>query len=289
MMVSAALRVGRSVVITNAGTGLGRDVALLLASLGYIIFGTANSADEVGDLRAASGGRVSLTVCDTTKATLVEAWAGGVMEALGAAGLNILINNARILTQGPIEILPLDVIRHDIECNVIGTIAATNAFLPALRTAHGRIVQISSWTAHLPLPFSGLSAATSAAMEVISAVYRAELKTCGIEVVVASLDDVTTASPERTMAAARIAATMTPEQRKLYGKAFVTAEEGLGMLADGDLELPAAAARVVEIAEQRPPSSRTAVGPTAERMLRAAREKPDTELDALSLSLVGLG
>jgi len=287
-MVSTARRMGGSAVITNAGRGLGREVALLLASKGYIIFGTASSTDEVGDLRAASGGRVSLTVCDMTKAMLVEAWAGGVTEALGAAGLNILVNNARILTQGPIEILPLDVIRHDIECNVIGAIAATNAFLPALRTAHGRIVQISSWTAHLPIPFSGLSAASSAAMEVISAVYRAELKTCGVEVVVASIDDVTTASPERTAAAARIAAAMTPGQRRLYGKAFVTAEDGLGMLASGDLEPSAAAARVVEIAVQRPSISRASVGSTAERMLRAAREKPDAELDALSLSLVGL-
>lgn len=59
-MVSTALRSGRSVVVTNAGTGLGRDVALGLAAKGYIIFGTAVSAAEVSDLRDASGGRVSL-------------------------------------------------------------------------------------------------------------------------------------------------------------------------------------------------------------------------------------
>src|SRR5262245_20114453 len=101
-MVSTSPRSGRSVVVTSAGAGLGRDIALGLAAKGYIVFGTAMSAAEVQDLRDASGGRVSLTVCDITKAMGLEAWACGVTDALGPSGLNLLINNAGILTQGPI-------------------------------------------------------------------------------------------------------------------------------------------------------------------------------------------
>ena len=67
---------------------------------------------EVQDLEDASGGRVSLTVCDMTKEEAVKAWAGGVSDALGASGLDILINNAGILTPAPIEVLPLDAIRR---------------------------------------------------------------------------------------------------------------------------------------------------------------------------------
>jgi NAD(P)-dependent dehydrogenase (short-subunit alcohol dehydrogenase family) len=108
----------QSAVITGAGGGLGRDIALGLAAKGYIVFGTAISAAEVQDLKEASGGRVSLTVCDITNEQAVKAWAAGVSEALGGGGLGLLINNAGILTPGPLEVLPLDAIRHEFEVNV---------------------------------------------------------------------------------------------------------------------------------------------------------------------------
>src|SRR5882724_11387472 len=123
-----------------------------------------------------AGGRVNLTVCDMTKEGSVKAWAAGVSDALGDSGLDILINNAGILTPGPIEVLPLDAIRREFDVNVFGALSIINSFLPALRKARGRIVQVSTWTASVPLPFNGPSGASKAAMEVFAAVYRAELK-----------------------------------------------------------------------------------------------------------------
>ena len=130
-MAPASEHSGRSAVITGAGGGLGRDIALGLAAKGYIVFGTAFSAGEVSDLKEASGGRVSLTVCDITKEEAVKAWAAGVSEALGSVGLDLLINNAGILTPGPLEVLPLDAIRHEFDVNVFGALSVMNAFLPA--------------------------------------------------------------------------------------------------------------------------------------------------------------
>lgn len=156
-MAFALEQSGRSAAITGAGGGLGRDIALGLAAKGYIVFGTAMSAAEVPDLKDTSGGRVSLAVCDITKEPAVKAWADGVSEALGDGGLDLLISNAGILTPGPLEVLGLDAIRREFEVNVFGALAVTNAFLPALRKARGRIVQVSTWTASLPLPFNGPS------------------------------------------------------------------------------------------------------------------------------------
>src|ERR1700704_2659714 len=98
---------GRSAAITGAGSGLGRDLALQLAVKGYVVFGTALASVEVQDLKEASGGRVSLTVCDITKPEAVRTWVAGVSEALGETGLNLLISNAGILTPGPMEVLSL--------------------------------------------------------------------------------------------------------------------------------------------------------------------------------------
>jgi NAD(P)-dependent dehydrogenase (short-subunit alcohol dehydrogenase family) len=278
-----------SAAVTGAGGGLGRDIALGLAAKGYIVFGTAMSAAEVEDLRDASGGRVSLTVCDMTKEQAVKAWAGGVSDALGDAGLDLLINNAGILTPGPIEILPLDAIRREFDVNVFGALSVINAFLQVLRKARGRIVQVSTWTASVPLPFNGPSGASKAAMEVFAAVYRAELKRFGIDVVVAAAGNMKTGGPAKTAAALqRVADNMTPEQRELYGQTFEAFANRLNSMQSSGLESAAAAKRVIELAEQRPAPSRAPVGQDADEMLRAAREKSDAELDGLRLQVAGL-
>jgi NAD(P)-dependent dehydrogenase (short-subunit alcohol dehydrogenase family) len=284
-----SVRSGRSAAVTGAGGGLGRDIALGLATKGYVVFGTAMSADEILDLKDASGGRVSLTLCDMTKEQAVNAWAGGVSDALGDAGLDLLINNAGILTPGPIEVLPLDAIRREFEVNVFGALSVMNAFLPALRKARGRIVQISTWTASLPLPFNGPSGASKAAMEVLATVYRAELKPFGTDVVVAPAGNMKTGGPAKTAAALkRITDGMTPEQQQLYGPTFEKFATALNGMQSSGLESASAARRVLEIAEQVPAPSRAPVGPDAEEMLRVVREKSDAEQDALRLKLAGL-
>ena len=288
-MAPAPKHSGRSAVVTGAGGGLGRDIALGLAAKGYIVFGTAFSAEEVSDLKEASGGRVSLTVCDITKEQGVKAWAGGVSEALGSSGLYLLINNAGILTPGPLEVLPLDAIRREFDVNVFGALSVMNAFLPALRRARGRIVQVSTWTASVPLPFNGPSGASKAAMEVFATVYRAELKRFGIDVVVAAAGNMKTGGPAKTASALkRVGDGMTSEQRELYGQTFGTFAAALNGMQNSGLESAAAARRVIELAEQVPAPSRGPVGADAEEMLRVAREKSDAEQDALRLQFVGL-
>src|SRR5258708_39832566 len=157
--------IARTTAITGAGSGLGRDIALGLAAKGYRVFGTARTQEEIRGLEQASGGAVSLSRCDITVEAAVKAWAGEVLTLTGG-GLDLLINNAGILTPGPLEILPLDAGRHEFEVNVFGALSVMNAFLPALRKARGRIVQVSTWTASLPLPFNGPSGASKAAIEV---------------------------------------------------------------------------------------------------------------------------
>jgi NAD(P)-dependent dehydrogenase (short-subunit alcohol dehydrogenase family) len=289
LMSSTNRHSSRSAAVTGAGAGLGRDIALGLAAKGYLVFGTAMSATEVQDLKDASGGRVSLTVCDMTKEESVKAWAAGVSDATGDSGLDILINNAGILTPGPIEVLPLDAIRREFDVNVFGALSVMNAFLPALRKARGRIVQVSTWTASVPLPFNGPSGASKAAMEVFATVYRAELKRFGIDVVVAAAGNMKTGGPAKTAAALkRVADGMTTEQRELYGKTFGSFAAALNGMQNSGLDSAAAARRVIELAEQVPAPSRTPVGADAGEMLRVVREKSDAEQDALRLQLVGL-
>ena len=164
-----------------------------------------------------------------------------------------------------------------------------NAFLPALRKSRGRVVQVSTWTATVPLPFNGPSGASKAAMEVFSAVYRAELKSFGIDFVVAAAGNMRTGGPAKTASAlAHMAKGMTPEQRALYGQSFDTFAAKLNSMQGSGLDAVSAALRVIELAEQVPAPSRAPVGEDAAEMLRAAREKSDAELDELRLQIAGL-
>jgi NAD(P)-dependent dehydrogenase (short-subunit alcohol dehydrogenase family) len=284
---AAVKQVGRSAAITGAGSGLGRDIALGLAEKGYAVFGTAMTDAEV----QASDGRVSLSICDIAKEQSVKAWAGRVSAALGdGRGLDLLISNAGVLTPGPLEVLPLDAIRREFDVNVFGALSVMNAFLPALRRARGRIVQVSTWTASLPMPFNGPSGASKAAMEVFATVYRAELKRFGVDVVIAAAGNMRTGGPAKTAAAlSRVADGMTAEQRALYGETFVAFTAALNKMQNSGLASAAAAQRVIELAEQVPPPSIAPVGEDADEILRLVREKSYVELDALRLQLAGLG
>lgn len=280
----------RSVVITGAGTGLGREVALKFASEGSVVFGTAESAAQVHDLKVASGGRVSLAACDITNMQGLRAWAEGVSEALDGAGLDVLVNFPKSLEAGPLEAMPLDAIRRELELNVVGAVAVINAFLPSLRIARGRVIQVSSWIARLAVPFGGLSAASTAALEALSAAYRAEVQPSGVDVVIVTTDlIVPLGDTERPTRWVRPISDLTPAQRGLYAKRLATATTRLEELAIGRTHVAEVAARVVQIAHAPAAAGHVPVGDRAIEIAAAARSKTDAELDAFRLSLVGLG
>ncbi len=278
----------KTAVVTGAGSGLGRDIALGLSAKGYRVFGTAMSSDEIADLKKASDGAVDLSQCDITDEAAVKSWADEVTNR-NEGRVDLLISNAGILTPGPLEVLPLNAIRHEFEVNVFGALAVVNAFLPALRNARGRIVQVSTMTATLPFPFNGPSGASKAAFDAFAAVYRAELEPFGVDVVLAVAGNMRTGGPAKTAAALRrVADQMTSGERQLYGTAFDTFATTLNNMQGSGLDSVSAANRVIELAEQVPAPSRGAVGADAEAVLRLVREKSDAELDAMRLHMVGL-
>jgi NAD(P)-dependent dehydrogenase (short-subunit alcohol dehydrogenase family) len=245
--------------------------------------------EEIAELKAASSGAVSLTLCDITDESAVAAWAREVTGQTNG-GLDLLIQNAGILTPGPLEVLTLDAIKHEFNVNLFATLAVSNAFLPALRKRRGRIVYISTMTATLPLPFNGPSGSSKAALEVIATIYRAELKPFGVDVVIAAPGNMRTGGPAATAAALqKVSDNFTDEQRKLYGRSFGTFANKLNAMQSGGTSAAAAAARVVEIAEEIPAPIKSAVGDDAEEILRYAHEAPLVKQDIRRLEMVGLG
>jgi NAD(P)-dependent dehydrogenase (short-subunit alcohol dehydrogenase family) len=279
----------RTAAITGAGSGLGRELALQLDNKGYAVLGTALSNDEVQELSSASNGRIRLAIVDITDEKAVYGWAESVKADLQTHGLDLLINNAGILTPGPLEVLPLNEIRREFEVNVFGGITVTNALLPSIRQARGRIIFVGAMTGRFPLPFNGPSSITKAALEALADVYRAELSPWGLGVTVAQAGNMLTGGPAKTAGALQHEAdAMTEQQRALYGEAFSTFTNALNSMQSNGLSAADAAAQIIALAEQQPAPTRAPIGLDAENILRQVREKSDAELDAMRLELVGL-
>jgi len=281
-----------TVAITGASSGLGRELALGFSAKGYRVFGTAFSANDIAEFQnlSAGGGDITFTITDITKEEQVHNWKEQVRKLLNGDGLDLLINNAGVLTPGPMEVLSLSAIRREFEVNVFGSLATIHAFLPLLRQAKGRIVQIGSMTGRFPLPFSGPSSASKAAMEAFADVYRTELKPFGIDFIMAQPGNMLTGGPAKTAAQLKqVTEKMTVEQKNLYGKYFDRFATALNKMQGSGLPASEAATRVIEISEQVPAPIRAPVGKDAEEILKAVREKSDEELDIMKAKMFGFG
>src|SRR5512140_3849864 len=133
-----------SVVITGASTGIGRDAALYMDRLGWRVFAGFRKKKDAKVLRATASERLIPLHLDETDSASIHKAVGTVSDALGGSGLSGLIYNAGIPYGGPVEYLSLDRVRDLFEVNFFGLIAVTQAFMPLLRRAHGRIVNMSS-------------------------------------------------------------------------------------------------------------------------------------------------
>jgi NAD(P)-dependent dehydrogenase (short-subunit alcohol dehydrogenase family) len=287
--MTQAKKRSHAVAITGSGSGLGLELALGFSAEGYRVFGTTLSANETAEFQNQStGGGISLTITDITKEEQVFNWEEQVRKSLKGDGLDLLINNAGVLTPGPMELLSLSAVRREFEVNVFGSLATIQAFLPLLRLAKGRIVQIGSMTGRFPLPFSGPSSASKAAMEAFADVYRTELKPFGIDFIMVQPGSLLTGGPAKTAAQLKkVSENMTVEQKNLYGKYFDQFVPALNKMQNSGLPASEAAARVIEISKQVPAPIRAPVGKDAEEFLRAVREKSDEELDIMKAQLLG--
>src|SRR5256714_1921505 len=173
--------VNRGVVVTGASSGIGAAIARDLAARSFRVFGTVRREQDGAPLEAA---RVTPVLMDVTDAASIARARDEVSRALAGAPLARLVHNAGIPSAGPLELVSLDQLRHVLEVNLVGAVAVTQAFLPLLKAARGRIVNISSVAGRGALPFMGPYAASKFALEGASDSLRRELLPFGVKVIV---------------------------------------------------------------------------------------------------------
>jgi NAD(P)-dependent dehydrogenase (short-subunit alcohol dehydrogenase family) len=173
----------KTILITGAASGFGRDTAETLAAAGHRVFASmrhpaGRNAEAAEALRAKGIDVVEIDVADDAS---VER---GVAQVLAQAGrIDVLVNNAGLASAGVSEAFTADQAKLLFNTNVVGVIRTTKAVLPAMRAAKdGLIINIGSILGRVTFPFFGIYGATKFALEGLTDSYRYELSQLGIDV-----------------------------------------------------------------------------------------------------------
>ncbi|WP_329092056.1 SDR family NAD(P)-dependent oxidoreductase [Actinomadura citrea] len=173
---------GRVVLVTGASSGIGEATALAFSAEGARVAAGARRADRLESLARKAPGKVLTLDLDVTGQESVRAAVAATVERFGA--LDVLVNNAGVMLNGPIAGADTAEWTRMVETNLLGSMYMVHAALPHLLKAKGTIVQISSTSGRVASAYSGVYGATKFGITAFSEALRQEVTAQGVRVVV---------------------------------------------------------------------------------------------------------
>jgi len=170
------------IVVTGASTGIGRACALDLARRGFHVFAGVRQESAGTSLAEEAGANVSPVLLEITNADQIRQAVQTVDDSLQGQPLVGLVNNAGITVNGPLEFMPPEDLRRQLEVNVVSQLSVIQAFLPQIRRSQGRVVLMGSVSGLLAMPGLGPYCMSKHALESMADVLRLELAPWGIHV-----------------------------------------------------------------------------------------------------------
>jgi NAD(P)-dependent dehydrogenase (short-subunit alcohol dehydrogenase family) len=266
--------VDKTVVITGASSGIGRACVQRLIDAGWHVFASVRQSTDGASLQSEFGSRLTPVIMDVSNRLTVMSAAEQVSFQLQGRGLDGLVNVAGIGMVRPVEYATAD----DIQ-----------AFLPLLRQARGRVVNISSIGVHIGLPFGGLLGGSKAAFGLMSDALRLELHPFGVHVSIVEPGAIKTPAVEKTLGNVEgVVADLPPGGAEYYG-AMIKKFAQLGYEHEMAGSAPDVVAQSVYHAlTARRPKIRYRVGKHAKILAALPRILPDRLLDAVLLRIAGM-
>jgi NAD(P)-dependent dehydrogenase (short-subunit alcohol dehydrogenase family) len=279
----------RSALITGASTGIGRATALHLDGKGWRVFAGVRKEEDAALLREAGSERLETLMLDVTDADQIAAAARWIGEELGQAGLDGLVNNAGIAVPGPLETLPIGDFERQIEVNLTAHVAVTQAMVPAIRRARGRIVFITSIGGLMAFPMFGAYHAAKFGLEAVGDVFRQELRPWGIKVALVEPGSIATPIWERgTRTAEEVQERAGSRQEALYGQAMERLREVARDLAARGIPPEKVADAIEHALTAKRPRSRYLVGLDAKVQARLKPLIPTPLFDRIVARMMNL-
>ena len=270
------------VLITGSSTGIGEACARWLDGHGHQVFAGVRRSVDAERLRAQGSERLQPITIDVTDPTSISEARAKTEQAVGDEGLDGLVNNAGIAVAAPLEYVPIEEFRRQLEVNVTGQIAVTQAFLPMLRRAHGRIVFMGSIGGRMSVPFLAPYCASKFALEAVADALRVELQPWAMHVALIEPGSIATPIWEKSGGEADVMRTKLPSAvMEHYGEAITAMRRAAA--ETGRRGIPAEhVARAVEHAlTTATPRTRYIVGKDARIRAALAAFIPDRLRDRL--------
>jgi NAD(P)-dependent dehydrogenase (short-subunit alcohol dehydrogenase family) len=264
-----------NVLVTGASTGIGHATAKRMLAYGWEVFAAARKDEDLERLRGEGFTPLKLDVTDPDTIAAAK-------EELDERGLRGLVNNAGIGISGPMEFVPLDELRRQLEVNLVGQVAVTQAFMPNIREAKGRIVNVSSIGGKIALPLVGPYAASKHALEAVSDAFRRELRPWGIHVSIIEPGAVVTPIWDKARETADdVEAQMGERAQALYGRLAQRIRAETEKIPERGVA-PDEVAKAIERALTDPrPKARYVVGRDAKMRLKIKALVGDRRFDGL--------
>jgi NAD(P)-dependent dehydrogenase (short-subunit alcohol dehydrogenase family) len=237
---------------------------------------TVATARSLGSLDALAEAGCTVLPLDVTEDGSRQACIEQVRALHG--GVDVLVNNAGYAEMGPVEQVPLDAWRRQLETNVLGPVALTQLVLPDMRAAgRGRIVNVSSMGGEITFPGGGAYHASKYALEALSDALRHEVRPFGVQVVLVQPGPVATSFGDN-------AADLTVYDTGPYGGLARALDKAIVEQTPNGTSPEAVARVVVRAATTRRPSPRYRVGAMSRGLVLGRRVMTDRMWDALMRS-----
>lgn len=277
-----------SALVTGASTGIGRATALRLDASGWRVFAGVRKEEDAASLCEEGSDRLEPLMLDVTDAEQLDAAAKRVRAGAGQDGLHGLVNNAGIAVPGPLETLPIEDFKRQIEVNLTAQVAVTQAMLPAIRSARGRIVFITSIGGLMAFPMFGAYHAAKFGLEAVGDVFRQELQPWGVSVSLVEPGSIATPIWERGQAEAdAVAGRARDGHSDLYGNAMEAYREVARKTGERGIPPERVAAKIEHALSARRPRTRYLVGADARGQAFASRFLPDRLVDWMVARVTG--
>jgi len=270
----------RSVLVTGASTGIGRASALRLDAAGWRVFAGVRRAQDAAALRQAGSERLAPLILDVTDAGQIAVAAARVESEAGGR-LDGLVNNAGVAIPSPLETMPIEDFRRQIEINLIAHVAVTQALLPAIRAARGRIVFISSIGGRIAFPMTGAYHAAKFGIEAVGDTFRQELRPWQISVSIVEPGSIDTRIWESGERSADEVGGRSPQREALYGRAVERYRKVVRDTAERGIPPQKVAQTIEHALSSRRPRARYLVGLDAKVQARLKPLLPAPLLDRI--------
>jgi NAD(P)-dependent dehydrogenase (short-subunit alcohol dehydrogenase family) len=269
-----------NLLITGAGSGIGKELVVRAVERGDTVFATLRSAQGLRELEGRKN--LHLVIMDVGDSDSVTKGFSEVDRLLSGALLDGVVHCAAVSPLGALEVLPLAVFEDTLNTNTLGTLRVMQAAIPRLRGHGGRLILTTSLWGKVAGPMLSAYCASKHAIEALVDSARRETKGMGLHITVVEPGVIKTRMLfQQVEESQKLAESVPAEHQALYGELY---RKYAGLVAKGagqGISVGDCAAQIEKVLQARAPKARYRIGPDAKAVCFLARILPDRALDGM--------